>query len=373
MSTPDRPPAQGVRPRQVTLAAWLVMAASVMLVLSVFEQLSQLRSLETTTAIEEFLSEPPGNQLGLGRESVLTIMRTVSMVAAGLATAAVILGWHVLRRSRSARVALTVVAVPLFLSGLLAGGFLASVVLASVAMLWLAPSRHWFAGTTSTTGARGAGQSATRADLSHPPPPSQRPLPPPLPPASGSSEQPPPWSSHGGPAPWGAPVSEYREVSPGPGRPERVRRPTSVVVACVITWTCCALTVLLSLTLVAALVSDAEGLFAEMQRRNPDLGDQAVSNSTLESLTWTIGIVCLVWALASATLAVLAFNRSRWAAIALVVSAGAVALFCLAGSLVSPPLVVPGVLAAVAAVLLLQPSSQRWLAGRQVPRPGGMM
>lgn len=146
-----------------------------------------------------------------------------------------------------------------------------------------------------------------------------------------------------------------------------------MVVACVITWACCALTALLCLTLVAALVNDAEGLFAEMQRRNPDLGEQGVSDSTLRSVTWTIGLGCLVWALVSCVLAVLAFNRSRWAAIALVVSAGVVALFCLAGSLVSPPLVVPGVLAAAAAVLLLQPASQRWLGRRQAPRPGGMM
>ena len=75
-------------------------------------------------------------------------MRTVSMVAAGLATAAAILGWHVLKRNRAARVGLSILAVPLFLCGLVTGGFLASVVAASVAMLWLAPARHWFDGTT---------------------------------------------------------------------------------------------------------------------------------------------------------------------------------------------------------------------------------
>lgn len=146
-----------------------------------------------------------------------------------------------------------------------------------------------------------------------------------------------------------------------------------MVVACTITWVCCALTALLSLMLVAVLVADAPGLFEEMHRRNPELSDQGVSDSTIESMTWTLGIGCLVWALSSAILAVLAFNRLRWAAIGLVVSAGSVALLCLAGSIVSPPLAVPGVLAAVSAVLLVQPASQRWLAGRSAPRPTGMM
>ena len=44
------------------------------------------------------------------------------MVAGGCAAAAAILGYHVLQRSRGARIALTVLAVPLFVSGLVTGG-----------------------------------------------------------------------------------------------------------------------------------------------------------------------------------------------------------------------------------------------------------
>jgi hypothetical protein len=349
----------------VTLAASLVMAASVMLVLSVFEQLADLRSIETREAIQRFLSEPPGSQLGIGTESVLTIVRTLAMVAAGLATAAAILGWHVLKRNRSAQVALTVVAVPLFLSGLFAGGFLASVVLASVAMLWLAPARHWFAGTAPP-------EPAAPADPRLDPPPPARDAPQLPPPGPAAPQQPPPWTPYAGPSPWGAPATGVPPTYPTAPSP-RERRPVPVGVACGITWACCGLTVLLSLTLVAALVTDAPGLFAEMSRRNPDLADQGVSDATLESITWTIAIGCLTWGLVSGVLAVLAFNRMRWAAIALIVSAGSVALLCLAGSVVSPPLVVPGVLAAATAVLLMQPASQRWLARREARRPTGMV
>ena len=91
-----------------------------------------------------------------------------------------------------------------------------------------------------------------------------------------------------------------------------------------ITWVCCAFTALLSLLLVAVLAVDADGLFAEMHRQNPDLSDQGVSDATLQSATWVTAIVCLVWAVVSGLLAVLAFQRMRWAAIALVVSAGVV-------------------------------------------------
>jgi hypothetical protein len=332
-------PPETERPRQVTLAAFLVIGASVLLVASVFERLGTLRSLESRTAVQRFLSEPPGSNLGIGTETVLEILRTVSMVAAGLATAAAILGYHVLKRNRSARVALTVLAVPLFMCGLVTGGFLASVVAASSAMLWLAPARLWFSGET-VPGAE------------HP----VAPVPPPA-----RTDLPPPWPSYGE-AP--RPAVPPHPVAPGQAD---LRRPVSVVVACGLTWVCCAFVALVSVLLMAVLAADADGLFAEMHRQNPTLADQGISDSTLETATWITGGVCLVWSLVAAGLAVLTFLRVRWAGIALIVSATVVALLCLAGSLVSPALVVPGVLAAVVGVLLLRPGAHQWFERR----PGG--
>jgi hypothetical protein len=339
------------RPRQVTLAAALVMGASGMLVVSVFERLGNLRSVESRSDIENFISQPPGSDLGLGIEAVLDILYAVSMVAAGLATAAAILGFYVLKRNRSARVALSVLAVPLFVCGLVTGGFLASVVAASVAMLWLTPARHWFAGTTPEP----LPSPASDAPRPHATPPTSVP-PSPLPPPGPSASQlpPPAWPSYAAtqPPPWVA------AAAPPP------RRPTAVVAACAITWVCCGFAALMSLLLVGVLAADADGLLAEMHRQNPSIADQGVSDGALQSASWATGIVCLVWAIASGLLAVLTFRRRRWAAIALVVSAAAVALFCLAGSLLSPPLVVPGILAVATAGLLLQSSAQRWLNRR---------
>ncbi len=350
------------RPRQVTLAAALVMGASAMLVLSVFERLGNLRSVDSREAIERFVSEPPGSDLGLGVESVLDLLYVVSMIAAGLGTAAAILGFYVLKRNRSARIGLSVLALPLFVCGLVTGGFLASVVAASVAMLWLSPSRHWFAGTKPEA-IKAPAPSGANPSAPTPPPPTLSPLPPPGP--TAAQAPPPAWPPYAAtqPPPWVAP----------PSAPPLSRRPAGVVAACVITWACCAFAALMSLLLVAVLAADADGLLAEMHRQNPALADQGVSDGTLRSASWMTAIVCLLWSLASGLFAVLAFQRRRWAAIALVVSAGVVGLLCLAGALVSPPLAVPGILAVATAALLLQPSAQRWLKHRDalVARPGG--
>src|SRR6478609_8668199 len=136
------------RPRQVTLAGWMLMAGSTLAVLLVADRLAGLHSLETRQAVERFLAQPPGSDLGLEVDGALGLIRTAAMVTAGCATAAGILGYQVLRRSRSARLAVTLLAVPIFLAGLVTGGFVTSVIAASAAILWLQPSRAWFDGTT---------------------------------------------------------------------------------------------------------------------------------------------------------------------------------------------------------------------------------
>ena len=132
------------RPRQVTLAAWLIMVGSAIVVAMVFDRVAGLGTLETQESIDDFLATPPGSDLGISADGIVSLLRTAAMIAAGCATAAGILGYQVLRRSRSARLALTVLALPLFLTGLVTGGFVSSLVAASAVMLWLQPARDWF-------------------------------------------------------------------------------------------------------------------------------------------------------------------------------------------------------------------------------------
>ena len=338
------------RPRQVTFAASLVMAGSLLLVVSVFERLGDLRSLESRTSIQKFLSEPPGSDLGLGLEAVLDLLRVVAMVGAALATAAAILGYHVLKRNRAARIGLAVLAVPLFLAGSATGGFLAAFVAASIAMLWLPPAREWFTGRPS------AAASPAQPPVERPTPPAATTSPPQQAPSA-----PPPWPGFGEARPWTPPPAGAAPAGAAPSRPG------AVIAACVITWVCCALASVIGVLVLAVLAVDADGLFTELHRQNPQIGED-VSDAMLETVTWVTAIVCVVWSLTSSGLAVLAFRRVRWAAYGLVASAGLVAVLCLAGSVASPVLAVPGVLAATAAVLLLQGRAHHWFTTRDEPR-----
>ena len=132
------------RPTPVTIAGWLVVGGSIGVVFGAFAQVAGLRSLATREAVEKYLSEPPGNALDLGVHDVLDIIRVLATIAAVCAAATAVLGYQVLQRSRSARIAVTVLVVPMFLTGLVTGGLAPALVAAAVVMLWFQPARGWF-------------------------------------------------------------------------------------------------------------------------------------------------------------------------------------------------------------------------------------
>src|SRR5690606_37961237 len=134
------------RPPQVTMVGWMIVVGSVFVLFNVFEMLSGLRTLETREMVEDYLSTEPGDQLGWSIASGLAALRVTAMVTAVCAAATAVLGWHVLRRDPAARIGLTVVAVPLFVSGVVAGGFISSLVAAAIVLLWMQPARDWFNG-----------------------------------------------------------------------------------------------------------------------------------------------------------------------------------------------------------------------------------
>src|SRR5262245_4331493 len=139
------------RPPQATMAGWLVVAGSVAVVLTALDQAAGLHSLDTRETVQEYLSKPPGDQLGLDVRGGLTMLRVLTTVTAVAGAASAVLGWYALQRSKGARWALTVLAVPLFLvgfsfHGLVSGGVFPGVVAAAVVILWLPPTRDWFDG-----------------------------------------------------------------------------------------------------------------------------------------------------------------------------------------------------------------------------------
>jgi hypothetical protein len=329
----DKPPA---RPSQVTLAGWLVVAGSVVVVVMAFSRVATLHSLDTRQSIENYLASPTGQSLGLTVTTVQTLLRIAAMAAAATATATAILGWQVLQRSRGARVALTALAAPLFVTGFVGSGFAAAVVTAAIVMLWFQPARDWFDGITR---------------------PAPTPPTPPTPPAPLRPLAAPPGTPVGRdplldlPPPTAPPL----HATPYAGRPSETRahadRPNAVVWACAITWASTAVVFLLfAVTLVQVLVAP-NSLLDEMRRQNPDL---TMSDADLTRVLVVVSVVFLVWSAAAAALTMLVWRRVAWASIVLSVSA---VLACLT--------LVP-IIASVATVVLLQRSESRaWLRAGQ--------
>lgn len=321
------------RPRQVTLAGWLIMAGSAIVVGLVFDRLAGLHTIETRESVERFLAEPPGADLGVGVDRVLTMIRTFAMVAAGCATAAAILGYHVLRRSRSARVAVTVLAVPLFVTGMVTGGFFSSLVAASVVMLWLQPARDWFRDappSLESASTPGFGDAPAAAD-----------------PRPGPAERP-----HLVVHPSG--LAPVRPVAPA-------RRPAAVTWACVLTWVSTGVTTLAMALSAVALAVEQDSLFEEARRQNPELTAQGVSDGVLAAVAYAMVGFVVAWCVAAAVVAILVLRRVAWARIALVVSASVAASISLLGAAVGAFLLTLPLVAAIATLaLLVRPDVGPW-------------
>lgn len=324
------------RPRQVTLAGWLMMVGSGLVVALVFQKVAGLNTLETRESVERFLAEPPGSDLGVGVDGMLAMIRTLALVTAGCATAAGILGYQVLQRSRAARLAATVVAVPLFFAGMVTGGFVSSVVAASAVILWMQPARSWFAGQPAPVRRTAEVAAAPTA-----PPPTGSPLRPadpttPAPPTSPAGMWPP----------------------PHPATCDR--RPGAVLWACVLTWVFTGLTVLALVASTVKLTVDGDEVLDQLHRDNPELS-RGLSDSLVLTSTYLLIAAVAVWCLAAAAIAVLTFRRVSWARIVLVVSAAGCSALCLLGAALGQNLMMFPLGGALVTIgLLLRPDTAPW-------------
>lgn len=361
-------PSSHPRPRQVTLAAWMIMGGSLLVVASVFERVAGLNALETQQAIEEFLAEPPGSGLALDVEGVIDIIRVMAMVAAGCAAAAGILGFHVLRGSRSARLGVSVLALPLFVSGLVAGGFLSSLVAASAVLLWLEPSRDWFDGKPARQQPEPERRPERRPDRSER---SVPPVPPAGPPANGQASPP----AATGPRPhegFGSVPTALAQAAPAwPGQqaphqhhgtPPVPERPDSVLWACILTWVFAGVAGLSMAALALVVVASPEMFFEELRRRDPEFDSQGFSDATLRSAIYVMSGITVVWSAVATVLAILLFRRVSWARIALAVCAAGAGAVCLLASVGSLVMVAPLIACAVTFSLLLRREVRAWVA-----------
>ena len=130
------------------MAGWLIMVGSAFALGLVVQRLSGLHTLENLrVGRRASWPTPPGSDLGVSTDTAITAIRT-PRDGHGRAARPPPASWatRCCGAAGAPGLAVTVLAVPLFLAGMVTGGFITSVVAASAAILWLQPARAWFDG-----------------------------------------------------------------------------------------------------------------------------------------------------------------------------------------------------------------------------------
>ena len=330
-------PATPARPRQVTWCGAVVIVGSVLVLVSAAQVVAGIGTLQTRESVQDLLTQPPASGLGLGIETALEVLRISAMVAAASAVAAAILGWYVLQRSASARVGLSVLAVPLFVAGTATGGIVSAAVVAAIVSLWIQPARDWVAGRDPAPRAAPAATAPTD---------------PTVPGSTGPATAPP--AQVTGSAPWGAPVASSAAA------PDPARRPGALLAAGVVTFVLCGLVVAFCVTTVAALWLSPDVVEQALSESEQRFGEQGISTSLVQVATTVMVGLVVVWCVAVAVAAGLALRGVRWARTALAVGAAASGVVCLLGALGSAALLVPATGWLVVVLLLVRPEVRAW-------------
>ena len=363
------------RPRQLTMAGCFVVGGSLLLLVSVFDSVANLNSVDTRDEVAQVLSAGgAGFDLSVGQ--ALTVMRAGLTVAGVCAAAAAVLGVFVLQRSTGARLALTIVAVPILLTAPLTGGLMGALVAASTAVLWSGPARDWFAG-------RPVRQPVAPAK-SPPPPPVAGPADPPAPVApeitarADPSTQPPatrgfgetpvdPRSVQPGAPVWAATRTNQPWAATAAAGPV----PVPVKVACFATWVFSGAVALMYAVLLVALVV-ARGDVVDLVKKSPAWEQGNLQEDMLLPVLWVGCLMFLGWSLGACVLAVFTWRRQNWARYLLVASAGA----ALVASTFAFPVGIAHQIAAAATIgTLFSAAARAWFAapagGPPPPSPPG--
>jgi len=333
------------------MAGGFVIGGSIFLVLSVFDTFTGLRSVEMREEIDKVLSSSTGEGLGLSVSDALSVMRVGLMVAGACAAAAAVLGVYVFQRSRAARLALSILAVPILLTAPLTGGLMGALVAAATLMLWSGPARDWFAGRPIREVERPAPRKQQQPgpwEQKMPPPDernrAQDPVPPPVDHVTLVEDSPTGDSATGdspkrGEVPaasslstWGSSIapaatSGFGERSfavavadppaaawPPPSYPEVSRGavPVTVKIACLLTWTFSGLVALLYAVMFVVLIV-AQDRIVDAVVKSPDWQRSGLQEDALVPVLWIGCAMFLGWALGACGLAWFAWRRHNWA------------------------------------------------------------
>lgn len=326
------------RPPQVTLFGWLVIVSGVLVVFSAWETIGSVGSLATTEILQTMREEPPFQ--GVSLEWMREAYRISAIVAAGAAGGAVVFAVPAMGRDRLARVALSVLAIPVLLAGFVMGGLASTLLAVAAMMMWLQPSRDWFNGKDYV-----------------PPEPRE--------PASHGSKA--------GAGPWAPPTADQRHADgstpaglPAAGQPAAAAgtRPAALLRACLLAGFFAAMTLALALMALVALVGDSAQMLAELRGQDPSLLNQGV---TEQQLVVMVGVVLGLLAVWCAGVIVLTFKAQRgaeWARVTLLVAAAVSGLFALVAAAYSWWMIGPVVAAALTVSLLARRDVVAWCRQR---------
>lgn len=377
------------RPRQVTTAGAMGVVGSALVILSLFDALQRLRSVEMREAVDKFLAEPPGDGLGVSTGWVLDALHGLVLFNGAMAAVAAVLAVYVFQRNKAARIGFSVAAALLLMTSPFSGGAMAMIVAFAATMLWSRPARDWFAGREpapalaagprperpdpwALPGSASAPKEPRRPVTQDGSAPQDRPDPQAEPPGVGYPHERPapaayPYGSRPDPG-WAPPAFDQQPGTPSWAagtRQDPDRRPATVTIAAALTWLFAGLTTLVFLLVVAMLMFGQDAL-VEALRADARFDELNVSVDDLLAVVWVASAIALFWSVSALALAVLAFRRVGWARILLAASAAMAALLCLFG-LPSGLLVILPAVATV--VLLFTGGANAWFARR--PRSFG--
>ncbi len=368
------------RPPQVTLASGIVMFASFMVLVTAWEQVSTIGSLETQDSIRDVLAESPFSSLGLDVSSASDLLRYACMVAAAAACATGILGWYVRKPDRSARLGLTIFAIPVFVTGLAAGGLAGSFVAAGAAMLWMAPAREWFRTGRWTPPApapekdkgkdkgKGADRAAdpwrTPTSVGAPDARSAQPGGPSTPPPATRPFGQPDTATH---SPYGQPLGQRGgddHPAPPAARQQQLlhERPGAMVAAFVITVVTAGGLLSLSLLWIAIAGLSPDFLMSVIEEQQPQVVEDGLSLEQLRGTVLALAGGFVAWCTVALVLAGFAMARRDWARRGLIVSAAFSAGACFALVLSTPLTLIPAAAAVATVLCLRRVEVRRWFA-----------
>lgn len=317
----------------------MVMLGAVFVVLSAYDKVTRLRSIESREQIESVLAGGFGSSSGLSVESMIEAGQVIAIVAALCAVTAVALGWQVLQRSSGARIALSVLAPFLLVVGLLVDGFTAALVGAATVALWISPSREWFAGEPIPEPAKRPRQGMQVWEQTPNQPTNRHHE---SSDSSGSSTTPEGWA-----------------VSASPSD----QRPQPLTIAVVLMVVVAAGIFIATLVSLALLISQPEVLLEEVRRQDPDLANSGVTDSLLITTSYVSGAVVMLWSALTIALAVLTIGRRPWAALGLMFCAIVCAAFSLVATFASVGALIPATAALITVNCLRRPEVREWFSG----------